>query len=144
MIGFPKPTKEQRLLDRIERLKLKNKQKKEPTLPQLKKTVQRKVNAYVRERDKNEPCISCHKIKDNKEGGHYVAQGSSGFLRYHLDNIHGQCVDCNHFKSGNLLEYRISLVQKIGVERVEWLEKHRKDIKKWTREELQDVLNSLI
>ena len=43
-------------------------------------------------------------------------------LRYHHDNIHLQCEPCNTAKSGNQLEYRIRLIKKIGVERVEWLE----------------------
>lgn len=144
MIGFPKPTKEQRLLDKIERLKLKNKQKKEPKLSELKKIVQKKVNAYIRERDKDLPCISCGRVADTYHGGHYISQGSGGALRYNFDNIHKQCAGCNLFKHGNLIEYRIALIQKIGIERVEWLENHRHDIKKWTKEQLQDVLNSLI
>lgn len=139
----PKPAKEQRLKERIERLKIKNKEKKAPRLSDLKKVVQRKVNAYVRERDKDLPCISCGKWSDNWHCGHYIAQGSSGALRYNLDNLSKQCAGCNLFKHGALIDYRIGLIKKIGVKRVEWLENHRKDIKKWTREELQEILDSL-
>lgn len=109
------------------------------SLPQLKEKAQRAVNKYIRERDKNLPCISCGKMVEKKEAGHYIAQGSSGFLRYHPDNIHGQCINCNHFKHANLLEYRIALVKKIGIDKVNWLEEHRRDVKKWTREELEQI-----
>ena len=142
-MNFPKVTKEQRLKARIERLKLKAKEKKELRISDLKKIVQRKVNAYVRERDKDEPCISCGKYFDNKDAGHYVSQGSSGFLRYRLDNIHGQCRGCNSFKHGNLIEYRMGLIARIGEESVKDLERLRNAIKKYTKEELQAILLAL-
>lgn len=115
------------------------KQKKEVviSLSDLKKAVQKEVNKYCRMRDINDGCISCDGPAD--QGGHYIAQGSSSFLRFNLDNINGQCVNCNHWKSGNYIEYRIRLVNKIGLERVEWLEAHRHDKKKWTREELYEI-----
>lgn len=113
-------------------------------LKTLKRAVQVKVNAYVRERDKNLPCISCGKRVNKYDAGHYISQGSSGALRFNLDNINNQCGQCNRWKSGNLVEYRIGLVKKIGEDRVKWLEEHRHDIKKWTREELEEVMNSLL
>lgn len=113
------------------------------TIAQLKKKVQRAVNAHIRLRDKDEPCISCQRKVDDKDAGHYIAQGSSGALRYHLDNLSGQCLSCNRFKHGNLIEYRQGLIKKIGKERVEWLEEHRHDVKKWTREELEQILADL-
>jgi len=57
--------------------------------------------------------------------------------------VHKQCVSCNRFKHGNLIEYRINLVKKIGIKKVEWLEEHRKDVKRWTREELEEILERL-
>lgn len=116
----------------------KKKQKKQAvlSLSDLKKSVQREVNAYVRLRDENEPCISCQRFVTQKDAGHYLAQGSTGILRYDLDNLSGQCVSCNRFKHGNLIEYRINLVKKIGLPMVERLENMRHETKKWTREEL--------
>ena len=113
------------------------------SLPQLKKKVQRVVNKYVRERDAEEPCISCGKYLDNKEAGHFIAQGSSGFLRYNFSNIHSQCVGCNRYRHGNLLEYRIGLIKRIGEERVKWLEENRRELKKWERQELEELLEDL-
>jgi hypothetical protein len=116
------------------------KQKKQVviSLSDLRKAVQNLVNRYCKLRDIKDGCISCTKGK-SEQGGHFINQGSCYFLRYNLDNIHGQCVSCNHFKRGNLLEYRIRLVQKIGEDRVKWLEAHRHEQKKWTREELEEI-----
>lgn len=112
------------------------------SLSQLKKKVQRAFNKWIRERDKDDPCISCIGECGKWDAGHFISQGSSGALRYHPDNVHKQGVGCNRFKHGNLLEYRINLVKKIGIERVKWLEEHRNDVKKWTREELEQLLET--
>ncbi len=111
------------------------------SLPELKKRLQRIVNKYIRLRDEQELCISCQRYCPHGEAGHFWAQGSNGALRYNLDNIHKQCTNCNVWLSANLLEYRINLIKKIGKEKVEWLDLHHKDIKKWTREELEEVVN---
>lgn len=113
---------------------------KQPSLAELKKKVQRIVNAYVRERDKDLPCISCQKYCPNPQAGHYIAQGSSGSLRFNLMNINNQCAGCNIYKHGNLILYRIGLISKIGEERVQYLENHMHDMKKWTREELEEKM----
>ena len=100
---------------------------------------QKAVNALVRYRDRNEPCISCGRFHDGAyDAGHYRSRGAAPALRYNLDNIHRQCVPCNQHKSGNAIEYRIRLIQKIGVERVEWLEKEHAS-PKWKREDYERI-----
>lgn len=118
------------------------KKAKRPSVAELKKKVQKMVNKKVRERDAKEPCISCQKGAI-EHAGHYIAQGSTGALRFDPDNIHGQCSQCNVWKHGNLIEYRINLVKKIGLERVERLERHRHDVEKWTREDLEEIEKAL-
>ena len=44
-------------------------------------------------------------------------------VRFDLDNIHGGCIRCNKYLSGNLIPYRENLIKKIGLERFERLEK---------------------
>lgn len=84
---------------------------------------QKAVNSYIRARDAGQPCISCGRYHAGKvNAGHYRSRGAMPALRYHHDNIHLQCEPCNTAKSGNQLEYRIRLIKKIGLERVEWLE----------------------
>ena len=81
------------------------------------------VNAYIRARDEGQPCISCDRHHSGKvNAGHFRSRGAMPALRYHHDNIHLQCEPCNSSKAGNQLEYRIRLIKKIGIERVEWLE----------------------
>lgn len=127
MIGLPKPTKKE-----------KKKRKKLQPLPKLLKKVQIVFNTWVRNRDKHLNCISC--IGKVTQAGHYIAQGSSSFLRFNEDNVNGQDAGCNTFKHGNLLEYRIGLVRKIGEKRVQWLEDNRRVEKKWKRDELEELL----
>ena len=81
------------------------------------------VNAYVRERDKADVCISCGRWHDGQwHAGHYLSVGSRPELRFDPDNIHKQCRPCNEMKSGNIAEYRPRLIAKIGLDRVEALE----------------------
>ena len=92
------------------------------------KEAQVAFNAYIRVRDKNKPCISCGCLPgDTVQGGkfdagHYRSRGSASHLRYHLLNCHSQCVKCNRYLSGNVVEYRKGLIARIGAERVEKLE----------------------
>jgi hypothetical protein len=59
-------------------------------------------------------------------------------LRYHHDNINLQCEPCNTAKSGNQLEYRIRLIKKIGIERVEWIEGPH-ELPHWKKEDYQRI-----
>lgn len=80
-------------------------------------------NAYVRHRDAALPCISCGRFHQGAwDAGHYRSVGAQPALRFHEDNVHKQCVPCNQHKSGNAVEYRLGLIARIGVERVEFLE----------------------
>jgi len=136
-------TQKQEMTNRALGRSQKKKQKTEQVISvaDLKKVVQRAVNKLVRLRDKDLPCVSCQQWSNKFDAGHYINQGSSGALRYNLDNIHKQCsFKCNNNLSGNKIEYRIALIKKIGVEKVEWLEQHRTDTKHWTREELEELL----
>lgn len=126
--------------ERIEKLKTKVKKKPNESLSLIKKRVQKLINEYVRLRDTGLPCISCQKpIIGQAHAGHYCSQGMHGVLRYDLDNIHAQCVNCNVWKRGNLIEYRMNLVKKVGLARVENLEANMHAIHKWTRDELLEI-----
>jgi hypothetical protein len=87
------------------------------------KDAQIAFNAFIRERDKDQPCISCGRDHQGQyHAGHYRSVGSSPELRFEPLNVHKQCAPCNNHKSGNVVEYRISLVKRIGSDKVEWLE----------------------
>ena len=87
------------------------------------KDAQEAFNAFIRERDHNEPCISCGRYHTGQyHAGHYRTVGSHPELRFDERNCHKQCAPCNNHKSGNIVEYRINLVRKLGADSVEWLE----------------------
>lgn len=103
------------------------------------KDAQEEFNWWIRERDYGQPCISCGRSTGCKvNAGHYRSVGAQPTLRFHPDNVHLQCEHCNTYLSSNAIEYRIRLVQKIGIEKVEWLEQEHEPAK-WTVEEIKEI-----
>ena len=87
------------------------------------KECQTAFNAWIRERDHAEPCISCRRHHAGQyQAGHYLTVGAHPELRFEPDNCHKQCAPCNNHLSGNLINYRKHLATKIGLEHLEWLE----------------------
>ena len=121
--------------------RLETRERKEEIKPKSKieAELQRIVNACARERDRDQPCISCGTHESASwEGGHYVSVGANKTIRFELDNIHKQCHRCNHHNGGNSIPYRINLIKKIGLERVEWLEGPHQP-HHYTKEDLQGL-----
>jgi len=100
-------------------------------------------NAWVRERDKDLPCISCGKWSDTKEAGHYFPSTVSS-LRFNIRNVNGQCKQCNRHFHGNQVNYRKGLLAKYGSEKTEWMEIQADSAKrtnfKWERMELIELI----
>lgn len=94
-------------------------------------------NKFIRERDGN-VCISCGNTTRQMHAGHYRPAGVNLALRFDENNVHSQCVQCNTFLSGNLVEYRKNLIKKIGLNEVERLE-NNKEVKKYTAIELKQI-----
>jgi len=123
--GKARIEKEQRKKDRIRKEALK-------TAGDYTKEAQASINKYVRIRDKFKSCISCPSESVEVDGGyigaggwdagHYRSRGSASHLRFNLNNIHKQCVKCNRFNSGNAVDYRIKLIDRIGLDKVNQLE----------------------
>lgn len=96
----------------------------------LEDKLQELVNAKVRRRDSANGyfiCIACGELKSVKQmnASHYYPKEPKQYraVRFNLDNIHGGCIRCNKYLSGNLLPYRVNLLAKIGAERLASLEK---------------------
>lgn len=86
---------------------------------------QTSVNRYVNCRDSGKPCISCGKPdRGVRNASHYKSRGSNSALRFNLWNIHSACYRCNCELSGNIAGYRGGLIDRYGIERVEWLDNH--------------------
>lgn len=100
---------------------------------------QNAFNAYIRYRDRNEPCISCGRFHEGKhDAGHYRTVGANPELRFDEDNCHKQCVPCNHHLSGNIEKYTPNLIAKIGQERFDILMGFH-ELPKWKREDYERI-----
>lgn len=114
-----KAKREERMATRVAKEKLKSR-------ADYLREAQTAVNAYVRLRDADKPCISCDRPATwggQWHASHYRSVGSNPGWRFNLLNIHRACSICNAWKSGNLSEYRPRLIAKIGLESVEMLER---------------------
>lgn len=80
-------------------------------------------NEWIRLRDAALPCVSCGRHHEGQyHAGHYRTVGANPELRFEPLNVHKQCAPCNNHKSGDIVNYRIELVKRVGAEKVEWLE----------------------
>jgi len=106
---------------------------------QLVREAQTDFNAMVRERDAGLPCISCGRHHGGQwHAGHYLSTGARPELRFEPLNVWKQCQPCNTHLHGNLVLYRLELIRRIGIEKVEWLEGPHL-AKQWGKEELIEL-----
>lgn len=116
-----------------ERKVLRARKEKLKTKSDWNKEAQSAVNKYIFWRDYGQPCIACGKpLNYGVRGGSVDAS----HLRFNLLNIHAGCVHCNRDLSGNLIPYRINLINKIGEELVTRLE-HDNSVRKFDIEYLK-------
>lgn len=140
-----KKAKQMREAQRLDKASDREKKERIKTLPVLKREAQQAFNAWIRYRDRDQPCISCcapppdmSKLHGGRDAGHFRSVGSASNLRYHEDNCHAQCVSCNQYGAGRAVDYRIGLVARIGLERVEALERQNA-ARKWTHDEVRAI-----
>lgn len=106
------------------------------------------VHAFVRNRDQNKPCISCGcNWNEDFQAGHFYPAGSFETLRFNLENINGQCVQCNIYHEGNFENYSLNLPKRIGIEKynelVKLAEIDKKFAKFWDLEKLAVIKKSI-
>ena len=134
--------KRKQAADKKDRKELKERKEAIKTLGELMVEAQTAFNQWIRQRDKGLPCISCGKpdsgMPNTRDAGHFRSRGAAGHLRFNPDNCHAQCKQCNSYKSGNVSNYRIGLIEKIGLERVEILERDNVP-RKYTKEGLIEI-----
>ena len=110
------------------------------TLQDWLKETQTIFNKYIRLRDMGLVCISCQQPPKKKNAGHYFSSGGHSNVRFDEDNVHLQCEHCNTFLSGNLLNYQIGIEKRIGAEKLIELQARAHLTKKWTIDELKDLI----
>jgi hypothetical protein len=125
----------QDLQERREKLKTKGEHLRE---------AQTAFNAYIRERDRlaGYACISSGRPLDWNgnavDAGHYRSTGAAPHLRFDENNCHAQSKHDNRYLSGNVAEYRLGLIQRIGLAAVEALEADQAP-RRYTIEDLQAI-----
>ena len=102
------------------------------------KEAQVAFNNFIRARDKELPCISSGRFTGSFDAGHFRSVGSCPELRFNELNVHKQSVHDNQHLHGNLLEYRKRLIERIGLDKVEWLEGPHKP-KHYTVDDLKTI-----
>lgn len=101
------------------------------TKSQWDKEAQSAFNRYIRIRDEGKECVSCGNPLIGKsnyltgsaiDASHYRSRGAASHLKFNVFNVHSACTRCNRQLSGNAVEYRIRLIDRIGLALVERLE----------------------
>lgn len=131
--------KVRKALDQIERKEIKVRRDKLKSRADHMKDTQVAFNAWVRERDALLSCVSCGRHHEGQwHAGHYRTVAAHPAIRFEPLNVWKQCAPCNTHKSGDLLNYRIELIRRIGEEKVAWLEGPHEP-KKYTIDELKTL-----
>lgn len=126
-------------IEQRERKEVRARKEKLKTRADHMKDTQVAFNAWVRTRDADQPCISCGRFHQGKnDAGHYRTVASAPELRFEPLNCHLQCSPCNTHKSGDIVNYRINLVHRIGAEKVAWLEGPH-EARKYTIDDLKAI-----
>lgn len=112
------------------------------TKPQLVKAAQVAFNAFIRQRDHAQPCISCGKPANSEsnawDSGHFRSVGSAPHMRFVEENCAKQCKRCNQFLAGNHVSMRSGLIARIGLPAVERIEADN-TTRKYTKEGLIEL-----
>lgn len=123
--------REQRKKERLQRDDLRQRREKLKGVAEWEKEAQVAFNRYIRWRDYGKDCASHdgplisnsnYLTGSAVDASHYRSRGAASHLRFNVFNAHSACTRCNRQLSGNAVEFRIRLIQRIGLERVERLE----------------------
>ncbi len=113
------------------------------SLPSLLKRAEHYCHKYIRERDKDQPCISCNQYR-TLEAGHYYPAGKYSMLKFNEFNINGECKQCNYFSGDHLVTYRENLIRKWGQEKVDELDLiagyNKRTSNKWSKIEIAEKI----
>lgn len=136
--------REKRKQERLQREDLKQRREKLKGKSEWNREAQAAVNKFIFWRDYGRPCISCgRRLNYGVRGGavdasHYRSRGAAPWLRFNVFNNNASCVHCNRDLSGNPIPYRINLIEKFGLHRVERIE-HDNNVRKFDIEYLKRV-----
>lgn len=131
MIALDKVAKQKAAKAKAERAADKAKMEKYKRRPAYVADAQTAFNAYIRERDKDMPCICCGSVKVSGaaalhgggwDAGHYISRGHASHLRFDERNVHKQRKGCNRPGGSNRQKFRAGIVARYGEQYVAELE----------------------
>lgn len=102
-------------------------------------------STYIRQSYANDfgmsSCYSCSKIAHWKDlqCGHFISRAHMN-TRWDEKNVRSQCVGCNVFKNGNMVEYSYRLLKEIGEGGMDELMEKKKETRQWSISELKDEI----
>ena len=145
LIEYSKSAQAQQFVKKVRAKETREKKEKLRTRSEWLRLAQKAFNEYIRVRDRGKPCISCGATQGATvlggafDAGHYRSTGSAPHLRFHIHNCHAQCVKCNRYLGGNVVEYRKGLVDRCRLEIVEALEQDDRP-RHYTIHDLQRII----
>lgn len=86
-------------------------------------------------------CVTCGVTKPFAEmqAGHFIPKKKGNSIYFVEENIHPQCVRCNKYESGNLVEYTRYMIDMYGIEKVDELRALSNTTVKFTVNDLLDM-----
>lgn len=126
-----KTVREIRKQEKLQRDDLRERRERLKGSAEWQKEAQAAFNRYIRWRDYYRPCVSCGGELQHRgnyttgsavDASHYRSRGAASHLKFNVFNVHSACTRCNRQLSGNAVEYRIRLIERIGIALVERIE----------------------
>lgn len=139
-----KESSQRKAIEKVERREIKVRKQRLKSRGDYLREAQQAFNAFIRERDRQAgyPCISSGRPLDwsgnQVDAGHYRSTGAAPHLRFDERNCHAQSKHDNRFLSGSAVDYRLGLIDRIGLEAVESLEADQ-SVRKYTIDDLQQI-----
>jgi hypothetical protein len=113
--------------------------KKKRTINELRKELWRVFSKWIKVRDKY-ICFTCGNDCEGKANSGHFFHGKSVMSWIDERNVHCQCIGCNKYKSGNLAEYSLKLLETYGGNIIYELKQLKSIKKKWEHKELEDKI----
>lgn len=126
-----KVKREIRKQQKLQRDDLRERRERLKGVAEWQKEAQAAFNRYIRWRDYYKHCVSCDGILQHignyttgsaVDASHYRSRGAASHLKFNVFNVNSSCTRCNRQLSGNAVEYRIRLIERIGITLVERIE----------------------
>jgi len=111
----------------------------------LKEKLDKVFAEYIRKRDSQRSnyclCISCGRLVHltDADVGHFIPRSFTG-TRWHEQNAHLQCQNCNRFNDGNVILYENELVKKYGISVVGALHRDSRKIVKMSDADYRNMI----